>query len=164
MVREAPVSSSRLAPIRLLKFTETITFEPLTLTGIALAPFGGAFEVDSAGLAGRMTGFSFGKERKWPSIFFAVLFSPALIQPMLPIPVFTINHFKPPAPVISAIGDKDCPSLTRSMTRDDSSGVVKTSTTVCSADVCRLEAAHPCGHARGIASNMKVKTSERVIG
>src|SRR3990170_6363642 len=104
MVREAPVSSSRLAATLLLKVTETITFEPRTLTGIAIARFAGVFEGDSGIPLERSTEFSFGKERKCPSIFLAALLSPALIQPTLPFLVFTINHFKPPVLIVSASG------------------------------------------------------------
>src|SRR5687768_13690945 len=85
---------------------------------------------------------------------------------MLPSLVFTINHFNPPAAVISAIGDKDCPSLSDSITRDDSSGAIKTSTTVCSGDACKLEAAHASGRAiiESVTRNMKIKPSGKVIG
>jgi hypothetical protein len=80
--------------------------------------------------------------------------------------VFTINHFNPPAAVISAIGDKDCPSVSDSITRDDSSGVIKTSTTVCSGEVCELEAAHASGRpvTGSVNRDMKIKPSGRVIG
>jgi hypothetical protein len=111
----------------LLNVTGTVTLVRTTLTGIVIAPFVDAFEeVGAEGLAGPITATSFGRERKWPSIFRMAVLSLALIQPTLPVRVFTINHFSPPGPVISPIGESDSPSLMVSTSAENSSGAANT--------------------------------------
>lgn len=97
IVMDAPVSSSRFAVTEPLNVTGTMIALPLTVTGTTTAFFAvAATELVGTGTADALG--SEGRPRKKESAFLDCSLSPCLIQPTVPLRLFTRYHLMPPTP------------------------------------------------------------------